>query len=842
NTYNFSDLMKYLMLPVPKITLNDVAITGGSIDFHDRALPKEEHHTVRDAELIVPFLTTMPDRATEFGNPRFSATIDGAPLVVEAKVRGLPDAAEATADVDLKDLSLPVYLSYVPAEIPVDVRSGKLSVKGRAGYQVTKEWGPEVTWAGTVSVTGIAIREKGGAGRLDVGDFSVSTRITDGETRGLLVEDGRLEVKGAALPFARKDGLAVGLLAVEGVKFSESAGEISVDAVRLAGGSVRVSRDRKGVLSTQALVDGLTRRLPKRHAQAPEKPLRYRIGRLEGKGIDVTWTDGVPKETPTFSLQDAHFLVQDVTGPVMGKMPFELGARTGRDATLSARGWAVPAPLAADVEVQVRGIDLAVARPYLTGLTEVVLAGGRLEATLAAAVETRNGKLRGTWRGSAAIRDLDVLDRRQEKLVGWRSLTVDGIQGSLEPQRLQVAKIELTGLAARVVLEKDGTSNLPGGARPPTTAGNAGADAKPSAARPASKDAPRPEVQVDGFHLANGTVDIVDRSIPGDFKAQVRDIDVRLGGMSTRPGSVSDLSARMTLPKGAPLSVSGKAAPLKDPPFADVDLVIDGLDLTAANPYAATYLGLEIDRGALTVKSRAKLETGSLAAENRIRVDQLTYGKGVKSDKATILPVRLLTDILRDRNGDIVLVLPLKGRTDDDGLVGKLILQIVGEVVFPPSSPLRSIPFDACSDDLTGEARARLRKLSDALQERQAMKVVAVGYVDRDVDEKACVERLAVIRAAQAKEAAGPPAPPAPIGKPAAPAPSVPPPPTYLVLEGDARFQGIAVARAEAVRGFLAGEGKVDPSRVSARTGDMHAAPTKSGDARTRVEFTQAGD
>src|SRR5512139_4244083 len=55
NTYNFSDLLKYLMMPVPSIQLNDVAIIGGTIDFHDRALPKEELHTLRNGELVVPF-------------------------------------------------------------------------------------------------------------------------------------------------------------------------------------------------------------------------------------------------------------------------------------------------------------------------------------------------------------------------------------------------------------------------------------------------------------------------------------------------------------------------------------------------------------------------------------------------------------------------------------------------------------------------------------------------------------------------------------------------------------------------------------------------------------------
>jgi hypothetical protein len=836
NTYNFSDLMKYLTLPVPKITLNDVAITGGSIDFHDRALPREEHHTVREAELIVPFLTTMPDRVTEYGNPRFHALVDGAPLTVEAKVRGLPDAAEALAEVDLRDLSLPVYIAYVPAEIPVNVESGKLSVKGRAGYRVTKEWGPEATWEGTVSVAGLAFREKRGPARLAVGGLSVASRVTSGERRGLLLEQGKAEIRDLSLPFGRKDGLEVGLLAVEGVRFSGESGELAVEAVRLEDAHARLSRDRGGVLSPQAFADGLARRMPKRRAHAPEKPLRYRVARIEGKGIDVTLKDGVPKDPPTFTLQGIHFLAQDVTGPELGKVPFELGARMGTGATVSARGWAVPAPLAADVEVRVRGLDLAMARPYLDGVVDVVLAGGRVDATIAAAVEARGQKLLGTWHGSAAVRDLDVLDRGQGRLAGWRSLTVEGMQGSLEPRSVRVARIDLVGPRALVVMGADGKLALPG-------AGTASKEPAPKAAsRTPSAAGSRPDVQIDAFHLADGTIDFVDRGIPGGFRAQVRDIDVRLGNMSTRPGTFADLKARMTLPKGAPLTVSGKAAPLKDPAFADVDLVIDRLDLTTATPYAGTYLGLEVDRGSLTVKSRAKVEDGHIAAENRIRVDGLAYGKAVKSDKATILPVRMLTDILRDRNGDIVLVLPLKGETDDDGLVGSLVLQVVGEVVFPPGSPLRSIPFDGCSAELTGDARSRLRKLAEALEERQAMKIVAVGYVDRDADGKACEALVDAARAADRKAAAAPPPVPGSGAQGAKVAPAVPPPPSFLALEGDARLQGIAVARAEAVRGFLAGEGRVDPARVSSRAGELHAPPTKSGDARSRVEFTQAGD
>jgi uncharacterized protein involved in outer membrane biogenesis len=823
STYNFSDLLKYLLVPLPSIQLNDVAITGGTIDFHDRTLPREELHTVRNGELIVPFLTTIPDQASEYGNPRFSALIDGAPLVIEAKVRGLPKAAEVSAEVDLRDLSLPVYLAYVPAEIPIKVESGKVTVKGIASYRISNEHGGEAGWDGTVSLTEIKIAEQGGPARLAVDSLIVRSRVTSGEKRGLLLEEGSVEIRKVNIPFGEKDGMTVGLLALQGAKFSDKKNELDLASVLIDDGHVRLSRDRRGTFSPQVIADGFVKKLPRSRSTTPaQRPVQFRIARVEGKGIDVAFTDGTRKELPAFSITGAHFLAQDVTGPGFGKMPFEFNARFGKDTTIRGKGWAIPTPLAVDAEIQIHGFDLASAGPYLGEDVKIVVAGGRFDASLAAKLQTRNDKLGGTFQGSAAIRSLEVLDQRRGKLVAWEALTIDGIEGDVEPIKVRVKKVALAGLRANLVMDQDGNSNLPGGAAP------RGAAAKGPAA-PDGKQAPRArqgasieELRVDDFHLTRGTIDFTDKGVPGDFKAQVRDIDVQLTGASTAPGKMADLRARLIMPKGAPLTIAGKAAPLKQPAYADMDLVLDKLDLTTATPYAAAFLGLEVDKGTLTVKSRAKIEKGNIAAENRIWVEQLTYGKGVTSDKATILPVRLLTDILRNKDGDIVMVLPVAARTDDEGLVGTIVLQVAKDVVFPPGSPLRSIPFDGCSADLTKDAKDRLRKLADALQERQAMKIVAIGFADKELDDKACVARLAQ----------GPI-----VG--AAPAPA---PPTFLSLDGEARLQQIAASRGDAVRLFLVGEGKVDAPRVVSKAGDIHAMPTKKGDAQPRVEFTRQGD
>ncbi|HQR29633.1 MAG TPA: DUF748 domain-containing protein, partial [Anaeromyxobacteraceae bacterium] len=767
NVFNFSDLLKYLEAPVPTLTLEDVAITGGSIDFEDRVLARPERHLVKDAELVVPFLTTVPSRASEFGNPRFHAVIDGAPLTIESKVRGLPGLVEASAAIDLSDLSLPVYLSYVPAEIPVNVRSGKLAVKGTVAYRVTDEHGGELAWDGTVDLTGIRLEEKGEGARLDVGDVTLRSRVTSGQKRGLRVEDAALEVRRLAVPFAGKDGVEVHRLAVEGVTFASRANQLEVASILLDAGRVRASRDAKGRLSSQGLVDGLQRRMPRASGtSAPPRsaapPLEFRVASIEGKGIDLLFTDRSRRERPVLSLTGVHVRARDVTGPRPGKVPFEVSAHLGKDATVRAAGWAVAEPLAVDAAIDLRNLDLSAAAPYVNERARLVLAGGRLDLSLRAAVARKGDKLGGTVKGSTAVRALEVQDARRGKLLAWKALSVEGIDVVLEPARIAVAKVTLDGLRLNLVQGKDGKTNLP---RPdPAPATGDGKAPAPAVATgkpvPARKGLQTP-VRIDEVVVKDGAIDFTDESVPGPFRAPVRDLDVRVTGMTTEPGKEADVKVRMTLPKGAPLTVAGKAAPLKEPATADVHLVIDRLDLTAAQPYANTFLGLDVDRGTLTVDARAKVLQGKLAAENRIRVDQLTYGKAVKSDKATFLPVRMLTDILRDREGNIVLDLPVTARTDDPEIAGTIVGQVVKDVLFPPGSPLRSVPFDPCSDALGDGARDRLRKLAEALGERPAMKIVALGFVDPEKDRAACAERVAAEKASRASP---------PVAQPGAPA------------------------------------------------------------------------
>ena len=118
SSYNFTDLLKWLPRH-PRLSINNLTVTNGSVDFIDRGLPVEKRHELRKVELAVPFVTTIPYLADRYITPRLSAVVNGSSLHLEGKLRPFPRAVEATATIELKDVSLPYYLAYVPGALPV---------------------------------------------------------------------------------------------------------------------------------------------------------------------------------------------------------------------------------------------------------------------------------------------------------------------------------------------------------------------------------------------------------------------------------------------------------------------------------------------------------------------------------------------------------------------------------------------------------------------------------------------------------------------------------------------------------------------------------------------------
>ncbi len=84
-----------------------------------------------------------------------------------------------------------------------------------------------------------------------------------------------------------------------------------------------------------------------------------------------------------------------------------------------------------------------------------------------------------------------------------------------------------------------------------------------------------------------------------------------------------------------------------------------------------------------------KVSQKQLEAENKVVVDQLTFGEKVDSPDATSLPVPLAVALLKDRKGRIDIDLPIRGDLKDpdfkDGkVVISTLLNLLTKIVASP--------------------------------------------------------------------------------------------------------------------------------------------------------------
>ena len=146
-----------------------------------------------------------------------------------------------------------------------------------------------------------------------------------------------------------------------------------------------------------------------------------------------------------------------------------------------------------------------------------------------------------------------------------------------------------------------------------------------------------------------------------------------------------------------------------------------------------------------------KIENDLLAAENRLFIDQLTFGDAVESPEATKLPVTLAVSLLKNRNGEIDLNLPISGSLNDPefsvgGLIVKVVVNLFVKAVASPFSLLGSVfgggeelshvGFAAGLARIDADAQKRLEAIAKAMQDRPAIKLEIEGFVDADQDRE----------------------------------------------------------------------------------------------------------
>ena len=157
------------------------------------------------------------------------------------------------------------------------------------------------------------------------------------------------------------------------------------------------------------------------------------------------------------------------------------------------------------------------------------------------------------------------------------------------------------------------------------------------------------------------------------------DLNGGLSALASDQRQPADVALAGRVDGNAPIDISGKLDPLGASLFADIRAKADGIDLPTLTPYSAKYVGYEIEKGKLSLDVHYHIENERLQAQNRIVLDQLTLGEKVESPDATSLPIQFALGLLKNRNGEINVSLPIEGSLDDPQFsIGSVIVNAIG--------------------------------------------------------------------------------------------------------------------------------------------------------------------
>jgi uncharacterized protein involved in outer membrane biogenesis len=846
----------------PLVRVASFALNNGSVHFNDAQPTGGFKGEITQIDAALKNFTTAPDKSADY---ELSMLLDSeATLAVDGTFSLVPLAA--TASTELSGLKLQRGWPYLSRFLTAPVK----------------------------------------------GTIDVASEISYSKQNGLVVEQGAVRAEGLSVRYGNKEGFDLARFEVSGAGYRQKENAAEIAEIKLSRGSISLSREADGSISPLSLLKkakGTSKQPVARHVdlkspatsgQSPARDLSFRLKRFQLERFNAAFTDKTLQEMPRFTLTNTSMSLANLSGPTFKSSPFRFATTFNKATPLKVNGAITPSPFRFKGNASVGRLPLRDFEAYFPSNINVFILDGSVDTSMKMDIAVKDGKPTGSFMGDAGIRGFHAIDTEEEEdLLKWESLQLDGIQGSLEPFSLALHQIALNGVYSRIIIHKDGTLNLQNLVEKPgqETAGKetsttvtktAAPTSAPSAGTGTDKAvASKKQIRIDAITIQDGTLSFSDNHLPQHFDTTFYNLGGRVSGLSSEDSKLAEVDLRGNLENHSPLQITGQINPLRDDLFVDLKVSFRDIELSPVTPYSGTYLGYTVEKGKLYLDLTYHIDKKQLNSENRIFIDQFTFGDKVESDKATSLPVKLGLALLKDRKGEIHLDVPVTGRTDDPKFsIWRLVFQVVRNLlvkaVTSPFSLLSSmfgggqdfsaVQFNQGASTVASPEERKLSELAKVLLDRPALKIELKGYVDREKDvegyraellgRKVRNEKFLALAREQALKPGEtsetiqvspleyPKYLAAVYKKEKFPKPrnilglvkNLPPEEMRKLIitntmVGESELQALARERVVAVMNYLVKQGNVPAERVFQKIDDVFKSPEKEGAPRSRVEL-----
>lgn len=717
-SYNFSDLLS----AAPKDTedkagkpllfsLNNISISNGSLAFIDT--PQQTEHRITDLKLGLPLISNLPYHLETRVEPYFEARLNDTPVTLQGTTKPFAETLETSFNIDIGDIDLPFYLAYIPGERNFTIDRGMLSAKLNLAYSQpsSNDSTARLTLSGELKIDDLGVTDKG------------SHR------------------------FLSMPELAIADISVDLLKRKAVLGSIVSE-----GGDINLQRLKNGRLSVPQLIASAAEAEGTMDVEpAGEQAASWEVDIVSGKlnNYMVQFVDQVPVTPVTTTIDRLVFEIKQLTTREKQSGDLKVSLRLNKTGIFNAVGKLVITPLQANLNYQADRIALKPLQAYVNDFYSLMITDGEAgsRGTLNLTTTPKN-ELALSFKGKAAITNFAGVDSRQaEDFVSWKKLNLSGISAESFPPALSIDTISFREPRVALVVEPDGRLNM----QAMIVASNAAKAEKKSLPKSGDAEKPATELSIGSIKIDRGYFSFQDRSLTPSYSMDLDTIKGSVDRISSAVDQPAEVRLFAKVNGHAPININGAVHPFMDDLFADLMVHFIGIDMSRFTPYSGKFIGNKIDKGKFSLKTRTRIKNRKMEVDNNIFFDQLSFGEAVDSPDSMNLPVKLAVALLKNRQGEIKLDLPIRGDFDDPefsvgGIVFKVIFNLITKTITSPFSLLGAafgggedvnlISFANGSASIDSENQGKLSAVAKALYERPGLNLDILGQVAPAADRQ----------------------------------------------------------------------------------------------------------
>jgi hypothetical protein len=657
----------------PRFALYNLEVRNASVDFHDQGVSGPERlHTLRNVQLSVPFISSLNSQRDVVVAPHLAFVLNGSAFDSAAQGTPFAQTRGGEATLQIRQFDLEPYLPYVPAGLPVRLRSAVLDADLKMEFRQAETAALDIS--GDVTVQRLALDDATGAPLLAVRQLRATLASVQPLQHKLVLS--RLEMDQPSLQLSRNAQGHINVVPVPSSASKPAKNAIKKEAV----GADAMPAGGQNDSAVQAAA------APAQAASAPAAPVVAKAAAAEAAGGwvvqldalavtegDVQWRDAKP--VAHVALTDLAVTAKGVQWPMKEAADLELSAqlkavgskqKDGKDKSKASSGAET-----ATVRLQARGTDqegranveitstpLALGQPYWSPWLRPAVQG-KLDAKLG--VQWTKGKLllaapllrvqdaallplpaktkpdatapvaAASVSGSARTPSRSPRELSSSAMPRFTLLELTDVQLDPAARSVSVGKVLLRGASAGVRRDADGhwmaEDWLPAAA------------ATPTAAPAAVKDSAAPwsvalkELKIDGARVA-----YADRHAPKPVRLDVSDIQLALRNSTlagTQPAPLT-VSARVASRQAEPGQVRYDGTLAWAPVLAQGQLQVHDFPLHAIAPYAADVLNLDLERADASFKGPVRFSNTpagpQLSMQGDAQLDEVRALTGVGTD------------------------------------------------------------------------------------------------------------------------------------------------------------------------------------------------------------------